>query len=262
MQQLSRELKLLLAAGGWDIDIDRLIEMLTSQPPHVFHLRQAPATSWQSISNLKPRHHTIRFYTLETDRQVLTMPVRGEEPIYILPALKETINHHTPHSLEIEYDEAGNAFLGKLTLKEPAVKLVVDVLNPWMLNPKSQIRLTMVCAEASPVPPVDVELSKHLQQAEKRGNLKEVFEKLAATYGVERILERYAEFTGWRNRYAFITNIDTAQQVTNPLTGKTYIHATGKLGPLPVDMLIPSTYGVKEGSRIKGFGLLELLLVG
>ena len=262
MEGPSKELRLLLAAGGWDVDINTLINMLTSQPPYVFRLREASPIDWGSVSHFKPRHHAIRFYRLETDRQVLTMPVRGEEPIYILPALKETTAHHTPHSLEIEYAEAGNAFLGKLTLKEPPAKLVVDVLNPWMLNPKSQIRLTMVCAEATEIPPVDPELSNRLHKAEEEGKLKEVFEELASQYGVERILEKYVEFTGWRNRYAFITTIKTARRLTNPLTGQPYIHATAELGPVPIDMLIPIRYRVREGSRIKGFGLLELLLIG
>ena len=258
----SRELMLLLESGGFTLPPDSLINMALSSPPKVVKFGDT-SYNWNIVSvDASVRPAPVYFHMLREDPLALVMVRQGENVNYILPFFTRVWNIYRAKRLDIVYDHGTGSFLGTLTLADPQVALKVDVVSPWNVKPESIPVLSMVTAEVDVIPPVNKELEDLFKDAEKKGQASQMFAELVKSHRAEEFVDRYIEYTGWRNQYVFIGHIERLHTDTNPFTGEKYHHVSVDVGILKLDMMVSPRWNVKEGDRVKGIGLLELWLEG
>ena len=260
MSQENKELLLLLESGGFTTPLDSLIEMALREKPKVVKFGTDESYTWSNLTTSGSRPAPIYFHIMRKDPLVLVVTRQRDEIPYILPALTKAWNIYKPDRLDVVYDEDTRSFLGRLVLKEPEVAVKVDVLNPFDLHPNAVPVMSVVTAEVDVIGPTNRKLEQIFKDAEKEGKGAEVFSQLVADHKPEEFLDKYVEYTGWRNQYVFIGYVEKIRKDINPFTGSPYIHASIDIGVLKLDMLVSPRWGVKEGDRVKGVGLLEMWL--
>ncbi len=259
----SKELKLLLEAGGFDIPLASLIQLAIQEKPKVVKFGDDTSYNWNALSVVDThRPAPMYFHVLREDPLALVLPRQGENIPYILPTFTRVWNVYKPQRLDVSYDIDNASFTGNLVLTEPAVAIKIDVLTPWNVTPSAIPVLTMVTAEVDKLPPVNRVLEEKFKRAEKDGNASEMFQNLVKHHKPEEFLDKYIEYTGWRNQYVFIGYITRLHKDTNPWTGKAYYHASLDVGIISFDAMISTRWEVSQGDRVKGIGLLEMWLEG
>jgi len=258
----SRELLWLLESGGFTGSPDSLIVEAVKQKPHVVKFGDDSPYTWNALPVTGARPAPIYFYVLRKDPIALVVPRQGEDILYMLPAFTKVWNVYRPQRLDVVWDEDTKSFLGTLVLSEPAVSIKVDVLTPYHVHPSSIPVLSMVTAEVDVLPPVSKELEEKFKKAEREGSANEMFANLIKSHKPEEFIDKYIEYTGWRNQYVFIGHVKRVKEDINPFTGSKYLHASVDIGALTLDMMISPRWGVREGDRVKGIGLLEMWLEG